>query len=311
MKNIGNLLKEKRLELGLTVEDVSTQTRLTQKHIKALEEGNLEFFHDDLSYLRFFVKSYCEVLDIDFENVKDELRESVNDYTQTLTMSTQMMHEEMEKNIAKSEKLSKVKSDVGKSSNVRKTHKSGNRIKKMDISLISFIAIVGVVAIVIIFGLVMYLKSGNNTDNKKVEDQPIVNKGNKDNTYPTNEEENKNKDEEKKELAITKNDVTHYTIDNTKDGDDLKFEIYFGGSNSGFSFSVDNVVLADPPSKIYNYQTTATANIKSKKDSKIVIYIGWMYDTSIKINGKNVKIDDSVIRSNGSVNLEFVITGEK
>ncbi len=61
MEEIGKLLKEKRLELGLTIEEVSEKTRLTQKHIKALEEGDISFFHDDLSYLRFFVKSYCEV----------------------------------------------------------------------------------------------------------------------------------------------------------------------------------------------------------------------------------------------------------
>lgn len=44
MEEIGRLLKEKRLELGLTIEEVSDQTRLTQKHIKALEEGNISFF---------------------------------------------------------------------------------------------------------------------------------------------------------------------------------------------------------------------------------------------------------------------------
>ena len=104
MEEIGRLLKEKRLELGLTIEEVSDQTRLTQKHIKALEEGNISFFHDDLSYLRFFVKSYCDVLGLDFEDIKDELRKDVNDYTMTFTTSAQINHEEIEKNIAKSEK---------------------------------------------------------------------------------------------------------------------------------------------------------------------------------------------------------------
>lgn len=97
MEEIGRLLKEKRLELGLTIEEVSDQTRLTQKHIKALEEGDISFFHDDLSYLRFFVKSYCDVLGIDFDDIKDELRKDVNDYTMTFTTSTQLNHEEIEK----------------------------------------------------------------------------------------------------------------------------------------------------------------------------------------------------------------------
>ncbi|MEG0736700.1 MAG: helix-turn-helix domain-containing protein, partial [Longicatena sp.] len=162
MENIGKRLKEKRLELGLTVEDVSSKTRLTQKHIKALEEGNLKFFHDDLSYLRFFVKSYCEAVDIDFEDIKDELRESVNDYTQTISLSTQHDHEEIEKSIANSEKLSKVQSDDAKKAHVRKhahPHINAKKIKKVDFSLVSLVAVVSVVAIVIIFGFVMYFKS--------------------------------------------------------------------------------------------------------------------------------------------------------
>ncbi|MGX8851945.1 helix-turn-helix domain-containing protein [Amedibacillus sp. YH-ame10] len=317
MENIGKRLKEKRLELGLTVEDISSKTRLTQKHIKALEEGNLKFFHDDLSYLRFFVKSYCEAVDIDFEDIKDELRESVNDYTQTISLSTIHDHEVIEKSVANSEKLTKVQSDDARKTHVRKhahSHINAKNIKKVDFSLVSLVAVVSVVAIVIVFGLVMYFKSVENTDTNKTDKQPIANEQNKNgnNSYPTTDEEDNKKDnEETKEMSVTKNDVTHYTIDNTKDGDDLKFEVYFGGSNSGFSMTVDGVVLSEPAARVYNYQTTATGTIKAKKGSKVQIYIGWVYDTSIKINGKNVKIDDTIVRSAQQATLEFTITGEE
>ena len=90
MEKIGNMLKEKRIELGMSVEDISEKTRLTTKHIKALEEGDISFFHEDLSYLRFFVKSYCDAVGIDFEDMKDELRESIDDYTMTSVQSAQL-----------------------------------------------------------------------------------------------------------------------------------------------------------------------------------------------------------------------------
>ena len=41
MDKIGKILKDKRLELGITVEEVSQRTRLTVKHIKAIEEGDI------------------------------------------------------------------------------------------------------------------------------------------------------------------------------------------------------------------------------------------------------------------------------
>lgn len=53
MEDFSKLLKEKREQAGLSIDDVCEKTRLTQKHIKALEDGNMEFFRDDLSYMRF------------------------------------------------------------------------------------------------------------------------------------------------------------------------------------------------------------------------------------------------------------------
>ena len=41
MKEIGKILQEKRIAAGLDIEAVSAKTRLTPKHIKALEEGDI------------------------------------------------------------------------------------------------------------------------------------------------------------------------------------------------------------------------------------------------------------------------------
>lgn len=308
MENIGKLLKEKRLELGLTIEEVSEKTRLTQKHIKALEEGDIGFFHDDLAYLRFFVKSYCEVLDIDFEDVKDELRGSVNEYTTSFTTSMQMTHEEIEKHVASTDKLTKVKSaDV-------KVRKKKN-IKKPDMSLVSLVAIVAVVAMVIMLAFVVFLKSNPKEDAPK-DNQPIANaptdKG--DNKYPETDEKDKDNEKEetkKKEIEVTKTGVTSYTIDNVNDDDEIEVEVYFGGSNSGFSASVDGKVVDEPKAEVYNYQTSAKGKIKVKKGTKIQLYVGYMLNTSLKINGKNVKIDDSIVNSGGAYTLELNVVGDK
>ena len=297
MEEIGRLLKEKRLELGLTIEEVSDQTRLTQKHIKALEEGDIGFFHDDLSYLRFFVKSYCDVLGLDFEDIKDELRKDVNDYTMTFTTSAQINHEEIEKNIAKSEKLSKVST------------------AKPDMSLVSLIAIVAVVAIVIMFAFVVFLKSDAGKGKTANNAQPTAPEQteNGTNKYPSSdekkEEEGQQKEEEK-EISISKIDATHYTIENLKDGEELNFEVTFAGSSSGFSASVDGKVLDEPKAQVYEYKSSAKGTVKAKKGMKLELYVGYMYNTQLKINDKNVKLDDSIVNSSGAITLEFTIAGD-
>lgn len=315
MEKLGKQLKEKRLELGMTIEDISVKTRLTQKHIKALEEGNLEFFHDDLSYLRFFVKSYCDAVGIDFEDVKEELRGSIDDYTQTISMAAQINHEEIEKNIANSEKLTRVKSAQPTEKKVRKhskPHVDKRNLKKIDFSLVSLIAVVGVVVIVLVCALVIFMKTSNNDTDKKQNNAPIadVQKGNGENEYPTSDEKKENEKKETKELSVTKMDVKQYTIDNVEGEQEITFEVYFGGSSSGFSISVDGAV-DEASARVYEYQTTATPKIKVKKGSKIQMYVGWMNATTLKINGKNVKIDDSIVNSNASQTLEFVVAGDE
>ena len=316
MEKISKMLKEKRLELGLTVEDISEQTRLTQKHIKALEEGNLDFFQDDLTYLRFFVKSYCEAVGIDFEEIKDELRESVNDYTQTITMSAIQEHEDIERNIANSDKLSKVQRVDEKPAKVRKRPKDPKRkpsLKKVDFSLVSLIAVVSVVVIVLACALVIFMKSMNNhTDTAKNKDQPIADKqGNKgDNEYPTTSSKKK-EETKKKDIEVTKTGTTQYTIDNVSDGDELTFEISLNNTNTSLTFMVNGETMSDPAPQLYNFNSVAKAKIKAKKNMKIVIYYGMAYDQTMKINGKTVRIDDSILGSQNSANLEFTVMGDE
>lgn len=99
MDKIGSLLKQKRLEKGMTIEEVSEKTRLTIKHIKAIEEGDISYFKDDLSYLRFFLKAYCNALDIDFDLIKGDLQNSISDYTLSFSRETMMEHAQIEQGI--------------------------------------------------------------------------------------------------------------------------------------------------------------------------------------------------------------------
>ena len=309
MENIGNMLREKRLERGLTIEQISEKTRLTTKHIKALEEGDISFFKDDLSYLRFFVKSYCEAVGMDFEDIKDELRKSVEDYTMSFTNTVAMQHEEMERHISETE-LSKVATANTSKPKKTKFDKSKKKnLRKPDFSLVSLIAVAAVVAIVLMLAFVFYL----NSDKKETSDPttpPIagVQNGNGENKYPTTDEENQGQEEEteKLELKITKNDTTHYTITGYKEGDELSFATQFIGSNSGYSVTVDGTVLQDPKAQVYNSPDTATAKIKAKKGTKVQLYIGYLLNTSIKINDTTVALDSTIANAGGSYTLEFV-----
>ena len=165
------------------------------------------------------------------------------------------------------------------------------------------------------FAFVVFLKSDAGKGKTANNAQPTAPEQteNGTNKYPSSDEKDKEEEqqkEEEKEISISKTDATHYTIENLKDGDELKFEVTFAGSSSGFSASVDGDVLKDPKAQIYEYNSTAKGNIKVKKGMKLELYVGYMYNTQLKINDKNVKLDDSIVNSSETVTIVFEIVGD-
>ena len=310
MEDFSKLLKEKRKQAGLSIDDVCEKTRLTQKHIKALEDGNMEFFRDDLSYMRFFVKSYCEAVGMNYEDIKDLLRDSIDDYTQTISISALKDHEEMEKNIAHSEKLTKVR-NTQEHAHVRtsfKQNKDKKIHKRIDFSLLSFVGAAAVVVLVV--GISLWtLGQSDDKDSEVKKEQPIADKQetNEKKDSPTEEKE----DKKTQDIEITKVGLSQYTVENVKAGDELDIEIYFGNASSAFSMSVNGEVLSDPAAKVYQWKETIKTKITAKENMKMTLYFGWFNQIQVKINGKIVNIDESIMNSDSACNLEFTMVEDK
>jgi len=64
MEPVGKLLKEKRLEKGLILDDVADVTKIRKKYLEALESGNYGEIPDKV-YTKSFLKIYSEFLGID------------------------------------------------------------------------------------------------------------------------------------------------------------------------------------------------------------------------------------------------------
>lgn len=294
MKEIGKKLQEKRIAAGLDIEAVSAKTRLTPKHIKALEEGDISFFHDDLSYVRFFVKSYCEVVGADFDDLKDDLRKCIDSYTTDIVVGKQNETEQKNRKIVSNIQEHKPKVSVGETSSKR---------KHTDTSFVSLIAVFVVIALLLGGAAFMWLNQGDKQEPSQ-NDLPIAevekddkedkNQQNQSETKPDNDKD-QDKDQDKvevKEMNIEMKTPTSYVIDHVKEGETLKIETTFNGSSSGYSLTINGKDVKEEG--VYQFQQTATSEIKVEKNMKISLYIGCMVNTDIKINGKVVKTDKSI-----------------
>lgn len=315
MDKIGNLLKQKRLEKGMTIEAVSEKTRLTTKHIKAIEEGDISYFKDDLSYLRFFLKAYCDALDLDFDLIKGDLQESINDYTFNFTRETLMEHAQIEQGIQRTnEKMKQPGQGTNKKQKMQRLRNWKNH-HRIDMSLISFLAIIVVILIGLIFAFVMWFQGSKDTGSDMTENKPPIATP----TYthdpdpvpevPISEPE----EEEPKEMAITKesddSSQAIYAIENLKADDEIDIEVTFS-SDSSFRVLVNDKELSDPPRGIRPYRTVLHVREKAAANKKIVLAFGFMWHNSIKINGKQLEIPAALFEKQGSALITFNVKGE-
>lgn len=85
---IGEQLKERRLEKGLTIDDIQNQTKIQARHIKAIERNDFSLIPGDF-YVRAFIREYAQAVGLDVEELikehQTELPATVNDDTRDFT----------------------------------------------------------------------------------------------------------------------------------------------------------------------------------------------------------------------------------
>ena len=135
MKEIGQKLKDKREENGVSVEEVAEDLKMRPSQIEAIESGDKSRF-DDSFVLKDFILEYSKYLGLDSEKILDEFNEYMFDVKSKISL------EDIENAKKEDEEAKKVVSPYTKISN-------DNSKKKIIIGIIAFIIIViGIVFVV-------------------------------------------------------------------------------------------------------------------------------------------------------------------
>ena len=74
------ILKKRRLDLNLSIQDIAIQTHLSPEFIRAIEENNLDVFSDDFSFVRYFVHSYADVIGVNWAVIAPEVDATISAY---------------------------------------------------------------------------------------------------------------------------------------------------------------------------------------------------------------------------------------
>lgn len=85
MKEIGEFLKETRIENGLSLEEVSDDLNISKEELENLEEGNIRAFKD-IYELKDMVKEYSKYLGIDPDKAMDEFNDFMFEHTSKISL---------------------------------------------------------------------------------------------------------------------------------------------------------------------------------------------------------------------------------
>ena len=151
MKNIGLKLKEKRIQNGLSIDEVAEDLKLRPSQIESIEEGRKDDFKD-IFYLKYFIRDYAKYLGLDSDKMLDEFNEYLFDETSKIPVD--MIKE-----------AKKVKSEVVSNEKVSPYTKSSK--KKLGVPKI-IIGLIALVVLIIVGYILVSNYKGNDFSDKNI-----------------------------------------------------------------------------------------------------------------------------------------------
>ena len=85
MKDIGEKLKETRESIGVSIEEVAEDLKVSKKQVEDTENGDMKAFNDIFS-LKFFIRDYSKYLGLNYDELVDEFNEYLFDYTSKISI---------------------------------------------------------------------------------------------------------------------------------------------------------------------------------------------------------------------------------
>lgn len=147
MKEIGNKLRIRREENGVSLEEAANDLKIRVSQLESIEAGRKEDFKDVFS-LKYFIRDYAKYLGLD----GDALMESFNEY---------LFEETSKISLEEIEKAKKLKEEKEKDMKILSPYTVTSRDRKRIYICMGVLLVIMIVAI---FGYIMIRNNDSNDD---------------------------------------------------------------------------------------------------------------------------------------------------
>ncbi len=285
MKEISEILKQHRINANLSLEDMSEKTKIQMPYLIAIEDGDIDKFKNDISYLKYYIRFYCRVINFDFELVRERLDIAIDEFSQTIVIKKIDDDKQRQNAINRQLNYSKEKNKASK--NVAK--------KSKDYSFISLFAMVIIVMSCIIFFVFNVFFKGDNEIKPPVivptpTSTPIV-------------------EVEELPISIVESDATTYFVNDYNVKENISIKVNFN-NDTWIRVYYDDVVTNNPVSKVYKSGEVMEILITPVNDMKITIHFGIVKGNEIYINDELVILNEEIKDLASGQKIDFVLKGE-
>ena len=135
MKDIGNIFKEKREEIGVKLEEAASDLDITVALLENLEDGNINAFKD-IFFLKELIKKYATYLNVDGEKMIEEFNDFVFDFTSRIPV------DEIEQKVKEIEKINEKETRKRISSPYTR-----KKVRKAKMKLVYFFSILTIILV--------------------------------------------------------------------------------------------------------------------------------------------------------------------
>ncbi len=301
MKNVGSRLKEQREEVGFTLEEMSAKTKITVPQLRALEEGNLNYFKEDISYVPYFVRFYAQALYLDYDALRADVDLAIKDLHQTQKLNVIKQNKQTDENVKK--RVASQKSDYF-SGVLRPAGK-----RRIDYSLLSLLVFVILLLITLLVVFFVYVLPMINDSNAQNQDNKII--GLPEN--PNDVEQKPNEDDTDipfiSNAVVTQINSVNYEITGYAENEEILFSVTFA-RDVWMKVYIDGVATDNPMSKTYKKDEVMELRLLAKDDTNVMLHFGNLKDNVLKINNDQIVWDTSIANWLRGIRISFRFKGE-
>ncbi|WP_404450124.1 DUF4115 domain-containing protein [Sutcliffiella horikoshii] len=297
MTELGNRLKQAREEKGLSLEDLQSVTKIQKRYLIGIEEGNYSIMPGQF-YARAFIRQYSEAVGLDPEVIFEEHKNDIpaNDKDEI----PQLSRVKTRKQVPTSSKNTKVFNFIPK--------------------VLMFLAFVAVVAILYVLFQNWGVGSSSDTqqDNKNVVIDPATTENQEaaENEKEDAEEEQPEQTEEEEPVEEKTTTGTLTKVSSSSPNatfelkDTNKFEVELSAQDGNTWVGITNAAGESFLSKELKDGETETFDLS--KEAEVLLNVGWVPATKIKINGEEFEFPFPVNDvTTQKVTIKFVQNGQQ